>query len=339
MLREDSFVPDIPKAGAAGDARWAVITAGVSGRKDGADRPGSFPEDDRDGLPGLFDSTLRRLAALTPPHHTIAVFDRGCSGAALDAAQRVRAQLLLEPGHRGSASPVLLAASYILEYDPKATLLISPLDHVAYPEDRFGGYLLRLCLLAELFHDQLVVLGAAPVGAERDYGWLMPGGIKSPSLWAGAGPNPLGMVTYYDRPNGDDAERLFREGGLLSTGICAVKVKTLWKLAWDLLPDTMRHFDTFRQVLHQIKNDEAPPAHEDTALAYLYERLTSLDFSSDLLLSASDNLTVLPMDDVSWSDLRNLERFEEVLKRADSVAAGLRGGTLWDLAPPELQRR
>src|SRR5690606_734442 len=150
---------------------------------------------------------------------------------------------------------------------------------------------------------------------ERDYSWVMPGGVKSPSLWVGAGPNPLGMVTYHERPNGEEAQRLFQEGALLNTGICAVKVKSLWKLGWETMPEAMRHFDAFRQVLHGIKNDANSPRDEGPALQHLYSRIPCIDMSCDLLQRASQHLTVLPMDDVSWSDTRDRERMQEILHR------------------------
>ncbi len=327
------------------DARWAILVAGCRTMAEApeASHPvhGAHSLAHHDGAVNdyLLHMTLQRLRELATPHRTIAVFDRERGVSCGDLVHNAGGQRIFEPKQRGTAASIFVAASYVLEYDPHATLLIHPPDHVVHPEARFQGYLMRLCLLSELFHDQVVMLGAAPMDMESEHSWVMPGGVKSPSLWVGAGPNPLGMVTYYDRPSGEDAQRLFQEGGLLNTGICAVKVKTLWKLGWDVFPERMQCFDSFRRILHGIKNDDVSPAHEEPALDHLYERLSTVDFSTDFLQRAADHITVLPMDDVAWSDWRSPARMREILLRAgSSPASGLRRQTR-EVAGQGMQRQ
>ena len=81
-----------------------------------------------------------------------------------------------------------------------------------------------------------------------------------------------------------------------------------------------------------LNKDNAAPVHEESALHYLYSTLDSIDFSADLLQHVSEHLTVLPMDDVSWSDARNPERMQEILHRGGPAARRMQ----LDLAAQEL---
>jgi mannose-1-phosphate guanylyltransferase len=70
-------------------------------------------------------------------------------------------------------------------------------------------------------------------------------------------------------------------------------------------PETIRLLERFAPTIGT--------AEEETELQYLYQELPTHNFSSELLESMPDQIAVLELNDVLWSDWGRQERIEETL--------------------------
>jgi mannose-1-phosphate guanylyltransferase len=202
-----------------------------------------------------------------------------------------------------------------MEEDPEATVLIVPSDHFIQDTERFVHHIRFASLLVDQFTDHLVVLGAAPDGPDPDYGWIVPGQHRSPWVSHHFVPDPREVASFHEKPNQRDAEHLYHRGALWNTLIAVVRVRTLWRLGWQHLPDMMRRFETLRQVIRAVQQGRAPDEHRAKAVEHTYAHLATADFSHDLLERCAGSLLVLPMEGVGWSDWGKPERVTSTLAR------------------------
>ncbi|MGH9339576.1 MAG: sugar phosphate nucleotidyltransferase [Acidobacteriota bacterium] len=225
-----------------------------------------------------------------------------------------------QPEKRDTAPGIFLPATHILAADPSATVLIFPSDHFIYPEQRFLEHVERAALVAERLNDKLVLLGANPDRPETDYGWIEPGGINHSYTWSSR--QALRQVrSFHEKPSRIKAENYFYGGLLWNTMIMAVKVRTLWSIGNRLLPDIVKRFESLRRVLTLVNSGIVGEEHAQIALSYVYNRLGSANFSTEVLQRIPDQTVVLPMVDTSWSDWGTPQRILETIEQFKLVPA------------------
>jgi mannose-1-phosphate guanylyltransferase len=90
-----------------------------------------------------------------------------------------------------------------------------------------------------------------------------------------------------------------------NTLILTCSVDFLWSLGRRRFPDTIRLIESFAPAIGTPE--------EETELDRLYEELPVHNFSSDLLESMPNQIAVLELNGVIWSDWGRQERIEETL--------------------------
>lgn len=83
-------------------------------------------------------------------------------------------QILLEPARRNTAPCIAWAAWHIAARDPKASMIVTPSDHVITREAQFVESVLRGFEFAES-HDALLTFGITPTRPETGYGYIQVG--------------------------------------------------------------------------------------------------------------------------------------------------------------------
>jgi mannose-1-phosphate guanylyltransferase len=310
------------QAAAAGTELWATVLAGGEGTRMqpvirnrlGHDRPKqvcSFM-----GTRSMLQHTVDRVRDVVPEKKILTVVARNrrtFHETAFDGQAPCR--ILEQPASRGTACAIFLSASQIMDEDPDATVLILPSDNLVCPLQPFAQRIRLANLLVDRFRDHMVVLCAVPEGPESHYGWVVPGRRKHAWARQRSVPDPREVESFHEKPTRTESQRLYRRGGLWNTMIAVVRVRTLWRLGWQCLPDMMRRFETLRQVIRAVREGRVPDEHRRLAVAHVYAHLEAADFSRDLLERCAGSLLALPMDGIDWSDWGTLGRVTRTLSR------------------------
>ncbi len=164
----------------AGQA-WAVVLAGGEGVRlrplvqkfFAGDRPKQFIP--LLGETSLFRQTLERVALLIPPERTVVVTQAHHAGyIARDLAELPGAPwVLFQPADRGTGTAVLLAAHWIHQRDPRATVAVFPSDHFIRDEAIFMAHTAELMAFVRRHPERLVLLGARATEPDPEYGWII----------------------------------------------------------------------------------------------------------------------------------------------------------------------
>lgn len=265
------------------------------------------------GSRSMLQHTLDRATRLVSPDRIVTVIGRD-HGAFLYGhhTPEIPGCVLEQPVGCDTAPGIFLPATYVLEADPSATLIIFPSDHFLFPESRFVEHVERAVMLAEHLVDRLVLLAATPDRPEPEYGWIEPG---SEVLWAwNSGHTAQTVASFHEKPTEKEAARFFHRAYLWNTMIMVVKVQTLWALGWLFLPQMMRRFEALRGVWHSVRN-HGTGLEQRMALNHIYQDMESVNFSRGILQKAPEHTVVLTMEDVDWSDWGRPARIVQSLAR------------------------
>ena len=191
-------------------------------------------------------------------------------------------QTVLQPANRGTAIGLLLSALSIAAIDPLARLVFLPCDHYVRDEALLEEAL-RRASTGPLRADELILLGVAPEEVDPGLGYIVPRAAHA-----------RGELPYVDRfvekPSPAVAAELVARGALWNTFMFAATATTVLELVRARLPIIV---DSLESAL----------AIGPGAVAALYERLPTVDFSRAVLEGAVERLRVLPVPACGWCDL------------------------------------
>jgi mannose-1-phosphate guanylyltransferase len=256
------------------------------------------------GTRSMLEHTLDRTALLSRPEETVTVIAREHQSFARNQVKGgFRNGLVVQPVNRDTAAGVFLPVARVRHLDPEATVAIFPSDHFIYPEGLFLRTVRAAVEAAEELPHRLVLLGVTPDDSEPDYGWIFPGR----ELLDASGRAVRAVRSFLEKPTSEDAAMARSEGALWNTMVMAAKVKTLWRLGWRYVPDVMFRFENFLEAM-------GTPL-EPRVLTSIYGEMPQRNFSSDLLQRARNEVAVIELRDVVWSDWGRAERIEETLAR------------------------
>jgi mannose-1-phosphate guanylyltransferase len=162
----------------------------------------------------------------------------------------------------------------------------------------------RAVRVAQHHSDTLVVLGAEAEHPEVEYGWIEPG-TKFGTPFTHA---LLRVRRFWEKPPHPTAQALLDRGCLWNTFVMVGRASLfLTLLANTLAPGVL---DAFVAV-QQHKRDTTNLAQDN-----LWASLTSGDFSHQVLTPSTQQLAVLRVGDIGWSDLGTPERVRLALARS-----------------------
>jgi len=269
---------------------WAVVLAGGDGRRLSSVTVG------QDGRPvpkqycafGSHETMIRwayaRAAGVVPAsrivfvvaeHHRL-YWERELADVPVE-------NILVQPGNRGTASGILLAATHILFHrDPHARLLLLPSDHFVEDENVLRDSLNTILRLRQSQNGHITLLGMTPVDCDPDYGWILP-----------AGDGAFTRVSrFVEKPNAETAASLMRTGALVNSFIIVAGARVLVEACARTMPELVQAF-----VEREGSDSTRRP------LAELYEKLPSADLSRDVLAGSVRHLAVARIPPCGWSDL------------------------------------
>jgi mannose-1-phosphate guanylyltransferase len=233
-------------------------------------------------------STLRRAATVTSRDRIAAIIAAPAvqwrQSSFVDLGIR---NLFVQPKHQGTGYEVLLAL-LLLEnrISPGTPVLFLPADHIVNDEEVMTNSLMTM---AEWIADEpepVYLLGAVPQGPHDQLGYIVP--------WHDAMLMPTGVYEFVEGPDVRRARELINAGGLWNTFIFGGNVASLIRLFRPI-------FDTTIAALRAALRSD----HIQRDLVRIYDRLTSVDFSQDLLAKQTERLKVMRLLRCGWWPLKS----------------------------------
>jgi mannose-1-phosphate guanylyltransferase len=174
---------------------------------------------------------------------------------------------------------------------------------------------LRILLIAHV-----ILLGITPEGPEVEYGWIEPHRTVVDSL-----PRAISHVRrFWEKPTPSLAKDLIKRGCLWNSFVMIGRVDSFLRMARRTLPALC---DLFSSIVPSFET-----ATEFKKLQELYSWIPSTNFSQEVLASSPDDLAVMKVDKVGWSDLGEPSRVLKTLARLE-VQFGMNGmATDWAYA-------
>ncbi len=299
---------------------WGLILAGGDGtrlrsltrRIAGDDRPKQFcPVLGRETL---LDQTRRRVALTLSPDRTLMVVTRPHEPfyAPLLATLPSR-NLVIQPENRGTAPAILYGLLRVAKMGPTDSVAVFPSDHYVSDDEAFMAHV-RAAFEAVRIHPELVILlGISPAYPETAYGWIEP----DQPIFGNGQPAFFRVRRFWEKPKPVLARTLLAEGCLWNSFVMVARGATLLALIESAAPDL---YHTFLGLWPSLNTHD-----EEAAVEAIYAGLPSTNFSEQVLASRPEDLAVLPVDGVQWSDLGEPGRVLSVLARhgvrMDRIAA------------------
>ena len=143
----------------------------------------------------------------------------------------------------------------------------------------------------ELQPETVTLLGITPSGPETEYGWIEPQRSILGSL-----PRSITRVSgFWEKPDTNVARSLMDQGCLWNSFVMVGQVDALLKMTRTALPELVSKFASIMPTF------ETPA--ERKALQAMYSEISESNFSHEVLAARPDDLTVMRVGDVGWSDL------------------------------------
>jgi mannose-1-phosphate guanylyltransferase len=287
--------------------KWAVILAGGNGSRlqpltralTGDDRPKQFCPL-LDGKT-LLSQTRERLAMNVPAARTLCVLTRDheryyrpqLSG--MPAAQMVE-----QPANRGTAAAIAYALARVGRQDSKAIVGLFPADH-HYEDVRTFSRTVETTYAAARRHPARVLLmGTEPDSAEVEYGWIEPGAPLEQ-----ADGDLFRVSRFWEKPARHVADTLLAHKCLWNTFVMIGSLSAFRQLLFTAAPELTRAF----ALVEHLSSDE------HAVVERVYQNLTPIDFSRDILASQTGTVGVVRLPNIGWTDLGQPARVQTFLRR------------------------
>jgi mannose-1-phosphate guanylyltransferase len=277
---------------------WAVLLAGGDGTRlqsmtraiTGDNRPKQFVP--VIGRNTLLDQTRQRVAVSIPTNRTFVVVTQKHRRFYEPLANELSPNLLLEqPVNKGTAPAILYALLRVAKRSPKGIVALFPSDHFFADDEEFMSHIEVAIDAVKVQPQTVMLLGITPTAPETEYGWIEP----QPSILASAEKSITRVRKFWEKPDLSLATSLMERGCLWNSFVMVGRVDALLKMTQAALPEVFAEFAAIRPAF------ETTAEHE--ALAELYAQMKETNFSHEVLAVRPEDLMVMRVADVGWSDL------------------------------------
>lgn len=280
--------------------QWAIILAGGDGTRlqsmtraiTGDNRPKQFVP--VIGRSTLLDQTRRRVALSFDTGRTAIVVTQKHRRFYEPLANEIApGQLLEQPVNKGTAPAILYALLHVASKSPNAIVALFPSDHFFADDEEFMSHIDIAIDAVKVQPESVMLLGITPTAPETEYGWIEP----EPSILASAEKSITRVRKFWEKPNSNLASSLMKRGCLWNSFVMVGRVDALLKITRAALPELYAAFA------------------ETEALAEVYSRIDDSNFSHEVLAARPQDLMVMRVGDVGWSDLGEPNRVLSTLAR------------------------
>ncbi len=290
--------------------QWAIILAGGDGTRlqsmtraiTGDNRPKQFVP--VIGRSTLLDQTRRRVSLSIEPDRTLIVVTQKHRRFYEPLAHEVSPNLLLEqPVNKGTAPAILYALLRVAAKSSRAVVALFPSDHFFADDEEFMSHIDVAMDSVEVQPENVTLLGITPTSPETEYGWIEP----QPSILASAQKSITQVSRFWEKPDLNLAKSLMDRGCLWNSFVMVGCVDALLKMVRAAMPEMYAGFAAITPTFET--------ANEHKALAELYSHIEDSNFSHQVLAVRPEDLMVMRVGDVGWSDLGEPNRVLSALAR------------------------
>lgn len=278
--------------------RWAVILAGGDGTRlqsmtralTGDNRPKQFVP--VIGGSTLLEQTRRRVARSVTPSQTFIVVTQKHRRFYKSLDHEVSPGLLLQqPANKGTAPAIIYALLRVATKSPKATVALFPSDHFFTDDEQFMSHIDTAFDAIQIAPGTITLLGITPTSAEKEYGWIEP----QRSILGSAARSITHVRRFWEKPSATLAHTLMERGCLWNSFVIVGRVDALLRMTQAAVPQLYASFAALTPSFET--------AREPRALAELYSKIDDVNFSHEVLAARPQDLAVMRVGDVGWSDL------------------------------------
>ena len=278
---------------------WAIILAGGDGTRlqsmtraiTGDNRPKQFVP--VIGRSTLLDQTRRRVALSIEPSRTMIVVTQKHRAFYESLANEIPPQLLLEqPANKGTAPAILYALLRVAAKSPNAIVALFPSDHFFADDAEFMSHIDVAIDAVKVQPRTVILLGITPTAPETEYGWIEP----QPSILTSADKSITQVRKFWEKPDATLANTLMMRDCLWNSFVMVGRVDALLKMTRAALPQLYAAF-------------------ERETIAEIYSQIEDSNFSHQVLAVRPQDLMVMKVGDVGWSDLGEPNRVLSALAR------------------------
>ena len=278
--------------------RWAVILAGGDGTRlqsmtramTGDNRPKQFVP--VIGGSTLLDQTRRRVARSVRPNQTLIVVTQKHLRFYESLAHEISPGLLLQqPANKGTAPAIIYALLRVATRSPKATVALFPSDHFFTDDEEFMSHVDTAFDAAQIAPETITLLGITPTSAEKEYGWIEP----QRSILGSAARSITHVKRFWEKPSATVAQTLMERGCLWNSFVIVGRVDAILRTTQAAVPQLYASFAALTPSFETMR--------ERTALAKLYSKIDDVNFSHEVLAARPQDLAVMRVGNVGWSDL------------------------------------
>jgi mannose-1-phosphate guanylyltransferase len=312
---------------------WSLVLAGGHGERlrtwteewFGAYRPKQYCA--FMGNKSMIQHTWKRAKALCPPQRVVTVMDQSHWGyVRTQLMQESLGRVIWQPDNRGTGPGVFLPLSYIRSHDPDATVVLWPADHFVFPSGPMIALIRQAAAVVLKEPQRMVLITVPPQSLEQDYGWVLPGArcVQPEGL------HLREVRRFVEKPSDSQLADMALEGGQWNTLVCIANVHTLWEAGRQCIPEVVIPLET--------QAGGVGTSNEGQRLRNLYRTMPTRNFSSDLLALIPQQLGMMELTGVYWSDWGRPERIRETLAlmgRSVSSKQGRRPGPLSAINPTQ----
>ena len=251
------------------------------------------------GSRSMLEHTLARLNELTPASQTLTVIGTSHKPYATHQLSGASDHVFCQPSSRDTGVALYVALAMIKRWAPHATVTITPTDHYVAPSARYLHHLQVARNVATRMGDLVVILGVRPSEPDPELGYLSTGERLT------AVPECRRVVGFVEKPSIVRAEELVRTGALWNTMVACGTVEAFWSVGRTTAPHLIDILDCLVPLVGTVD--------ESDAIEYIYRAYPPVSFSSGMLARSPEQLAVIELEGVEWSDWGRPERVETVL--------------------------
>jgi mannose-1-phosphate guanylyltransferase len=178
-----------------------------------------------------------------------------------------------------------------------APIIFLPCDHVVSDEEVMTRSLVDMLDWISDAPQPVYLLGTVPEGPHDQLGYVIP--------WHAAPQMPTSVYEFVEKPDVLQARKLINAGGLWNTFIFGG--------TWLSILQLFRpQFDATIAALRTALAAKSNATTEHRSLTDIYDRLTPVDFSHDLLANRVGNLNVLRLPRCGWWPMKSPKRVARI---------------------------
>lgn len=287
-------------------ATWAIVLAAGDGTRLSTlttdARGNTVPKQfcSLNGGPSLLQAALQRARRIVPKERVCTIVARRHERHWRHSLSSLPARnVIVQPRNCGTANGVLLGLLSILRRDPLARVVFLPSDHFVRDEVSFADSVRTAAMVTTQDRASLTLVGIEPDAFDPDLGYILP-----------AGPADGGtrrVAQFVEKPAASAARDLIAHGAVWNSFIFWAQASTLLALIRRRAPEIVEVMTN--ALAHDWRGGEGT-----LALAELYERLPTIDFSRSVVQGAESELRVSTVPACGWTDLGTPRRLAKILR-------------------------